>query len=100
MNCLDIMRLLSLLGDRRRVQQLGAKTNSIIVPIDPNLPEVRLGTVFWDGGTRFGLTGDDIKYPYEQWPAVDRDFTLTAPLYGTADVTVKGHIKGIMYPGP
>ena len=56
--------------------------------------------MFWDGGTRFGLNGDDIKYPYEQWPAVDRDFTLTAPLYGTADVTVKGHIKGIMYPGP
>jgi hypothetical protein len=82
------------------VQQLGAKTNTIIVPINPNLPEVRLGTVFWDGGTRFGLTGEDIKYPYGQWSAVDEDFTLTAPLNGTADVTVKGHIRGFINSEP
>jgi hypothetical protein len=82
------------------VQQLGAKTNTIIVPIDPNLPEVRLGTLFWDGGTTFGRTGEDIKYPYAQWSTVDEDFTLTAALYGTADVTVKGHIRGFILQEP
>jgi len=92
-------------ADYQFTVQLGATTDTIIVPIDPSLPEVRLGTTFWESDVgphdRFGLTGKDIKHTYEEWPTVDEDFVLTATyMDGTADVTVKGHIRGFKNSSP
>jgi len=86
-------------------KQLGADRDTIIVPIDPALPEVRVGTTFWESDVgptdKFGLTGMDIKHAYADWPSVDEDFVLTAGFMdGTADMTVKGHIRGFYYAGP
>lgn len=86
-------------------KQLGADRDTVIVPIDPADPLVRVSTVFWESDkgkdNKFGLTGLDIIHSYEEWPYVDEDFPLYAPFMdGTADMTVKGHIRGFSYPGP
>jgi hypothetical protein len=86
--------------------QLRADTDTVVVPIDPADPSVRLSTLFheYDSGgpnDTFGRTGTDIVHSYQEWPSADEDFTLTAPFQGdTADLTVKGHIRGFYYPGP
>jgi len=85
--------------------QLDANRDSIIVPIDPADPMVRVSTKFWEGDQHdndsFGTTGRDFPYPYDKWPQVDVDFILTSPFTdGTADMTIRGHIRGFFYPGP
>jgi hypothetical protein len=86
-------------------KQLGADTDTLIVPIDPSDPLVRVSTRFFESDVgpndTFGITGKDISHSYEEWPKVLEAFSLTAPFQdGTADLTIKGHIRGFYYPGP
>lgn len=86
-------------------KQLRADRDSIIVPIDPALPLVYVGTKFWEWDVHendyFGFTSRDFIHSYDEWPGVDEDFTLHDSFAdGTADMTVKGHIRGFYYPGP
>ena len=85
--------------------QLGAPTATIVVPIDPQFPELRIGTEFWEsddwGDDRFGVTFAALPYTYAQWPTVDEDVILSAGwMDGTADLRVKAHVRGYFYPGP
>jgi hypothetical protein len=85
--------------------QLGAPTDTIIVPIDPLSPEVRFGTRFWESDLheddRFGIAFKILPYTYDQWPNVDEEHIIKAPyMDGTADLIVKVHVRGYTYQGP
>ena len=93
--------------DYEFTNQLAAQTATILIPIDPSVTELRIGTEFWEsdetpgGDDRFGVTVAKLSYTYDQWPSVDQDVTLTAPyMDGTADLTVKAHVRGYYYQVP
>jgi hypothetical protein len=85
--------------------QLEAETDTIIIPIDPAYPELRIGSEFWEadlGPTdHFGVTFRKFPYTYDQWAHVDEDVKLTAPFMdGTADIVIMAHVRGYPYQGP
>jgi len=85
--------------------QLGATRDTFVVPIDPSDPELRFGTRFWESDLHnddgFGLTGESLKFNYDEWPGYDKVHTLVAPFANsTADAIVKVHVRAYHYPGP
>jgi hypothetical protein len=85
--------------------QLRAVPNTIIVPIDPSSPGIRVGTTFWDsddgGNDKFAVIDELITFGYDIWPTIDQVFTFSVPMMSeTADATVKIRVRGFYQPGP
>ena len=85
--------------------QLRAVPDTIIVPIDPSSPGIRVGTAFWDsddgGNDKFADIDKPIMFSYDVWPTIDQIFTFSSPIMSeTADATVKIRVRGFYQPGP
>ena len=85
--------------------QLRAVPDTILVPIDPSSPGIRVGTTFWDsddgGHDKFAVIDELIIFGYDTWPTIDQVFTFSSPMMSeTADATVKVRVRGFYQPGP
>lgn len=92
-------------GNEYQFSILGPNQDTIIVPVDPASPSIRIGTTFWesDGGPhdKFGVTDELITFDYDLWPSVDQIYTFSAPMMSdTADATIKVRVRGFYQTGP